>query len=70
VTSHETERDCGAITLLFSIAPLSNVQLENPVWTHCSSQIHALPATLGWVLDLSFPIDMCRAVVSRNAWYL
>jgi hypothetical protein len=27
--SHEYERDFGVITLLFFIAPLSNVQLEN-----------------------------------------
>jgi hypothetical protein len=29
VTSHECERDFGVITLLFSVAPLSGVQLEN-----------------------------------------
>jgi hypothetical protein len=29
VTSHESKRDFGAITLLFSVAPLSGVQLEN-----------------------------------------
>jgi hypothetical protein len=29
VTSHESKRDFGAITLLFFIAPLSGVQLEN-----------------------------------------
>jgi hypothetical protein len=29
VTSHESKRDFGAITLLFSVAPLSSVQLEN-----------------------------------------
>jgi hypothetical protein len=29
MTSHEFERDFGAITLLFSVAPLSGVQLEN-----------------------------------------
>jgi hypothetical protein len=29
VMSHESERDIGAITLLFSVAPLSGVQLEN-----------------------------------------
>jgi hypothetical protein len=27
--SHESERDFGVITLLFFIAPLSDVQLEN-----------------------------------------
>jgi hypothetical protein len=29
VTSHESERDFGIITLLFSVAPLSGMQLEN-----------------------------------------
>jgi hypothetical protein len=29
MTSHESERDFGIITLLFSVAPLSGVQLEN-----------------------------------------
>jgi hypothetical protein len=29
VTSYESEQDFGVITLLFSIAPLSDVQLEN-----------------------------------------
>jgi hypothetical protein len=29
VTSHESERDFGVITLLFSVAPLSGVQLKN-----------------------------------------
>jgi hypothetical protein len=29
VMSHEFERDFGVITLLFSVAPLSGVQLEN-----------------------------------------
>jgi hypothetical protein len=29
VTSHECERDFGVITLLFSVAPLSGVQLES-----------------------------------------
>jgi hypothetical protein len=29
VMSHESKRDFGAITLLFSIAPLSDMQLEN-----------------------------------------
>jgi hypothetical protein len=29
VTSHESERDFSVITLLFSVAPLSGVQLEN-----------------------------------------
>jgi hypothetical protein len=29
VMSHESERDFGVITLLFSVAPLSGVQLEN-----------------------------------------
>jgi hypothetical protein len=29
VTSHESERDFVVITLLFSVAPLSGVQLEN-----------------------------------------
>jgi hypothetical protein len=29
VTSHESERDFGAITLLFFVAPLLGVQLEN-----------------------------------------
>jgi hypothetical protein len=29
VTTHESERDFGGITMLFSIAPLSAVQLEN-----------------------------------------
>jgi hypothetical protein len=29
VTSHESERDFGAITLLFSVAPLSDMPLEN-----------------------------------------
>jgi hypothetical protein len=27
--SHESERDFGAITLLFSVTPLSDMQLEN-----------------------------------------
>jgi hypothetical protein len=56
VMSHESERDFGAITLLFSVAPLSGVQLENSgvccqnfVRTRCSLQIHALSTTLGWV---------------------
>jgi hypothetical protein len=29
VTKHESERDFGAITLLFSVAPVLGVQLEN-----------------------------------------
>jgi hypothetical protein len=29
VISHESERDFGAITSLFSVAPLSGIQLEN-----------------------------------------
>jgi hypothetical protein len=29
VVSHESERDFGVIILLFSVAPLSGVQLEN-----------------------------------------
>jgi hypothetical protein len=29
VMSHKSERDFGVITLLFSVAPLSDVQLEN-----------------------------------------
>jgi hypothetical protein len=29
VTIHESERDFGDITLLFTVAPLSGVQLEN-----------------------------------------
>jgi hypothetical protein len=29
VMSHESERDFGVITLLFFVAPLSDVQLEN-----------------------------------------
>jgi hypothetical protein len=29
VTSHESERDFSVITLLFSVAPLSSMQLEN-----------------------------------------
>jgi hypothetical protein len=29
VTSHECERDFGVITLLFSVASLSGMQLEN-----------------------------------------
>jgi hypothetical protein len=29
VMSHECERDFSVITLLFSVAPLSDVQLEN-----------------------------------------
>jgi hypothetical protein len=29
VTSHECERDFGVITVLFSVAPLSGVQLKN-----------------------------------------
>jgi hypothetical protein len=29
VMSHESEQDFGAITMLFSVAPLSGVQLEN-----------------------------------------
>jgi hypothetical protein len=29
VTSHESEQDFSAITLLFFVAPLSDVQLEN-----------------------------------------
>jgi hypothetical protein len=29
VMSHESERDFSVITLLFSVAPLSDVQLEN-----------------------------------------
>jgi hypothetical protein len=29
MTSHESERDFGAIILLFSVAPLSGVQLKN-----------------------------------------
>jgi hypothetical protein len=62
VTTHESERDFGSITLLFSIAPLS----RNFILTYASSQIHVLSATLGCVYDLSFPIDLYMAVVSRN----
>jgi hypothetical protein len=29
VMSHESEQDFGVITMLFSVAPLSGVQLEN-----------------------------------------
>jgi hypothetical protein len=77
VMSHESERDFGAITLLFSVAPLSSVQLENrrvmlPKFRLDSLLITnpTLSATLGWVYDLSFPSDMSSAVVPRNVWYL
>jgi hypothetical protein len=56
VMSHESERDFGVITLLFFVAPLSDMQLKNSrvllskfIQTRCSSQIHTLSATLGWV---------------------
>jgi hypothetical protein len=31
VTSHESKRDFDVITLLFSVAPMSDMQLENSV---------------------------------------
>jgi hypothetical protein len=77
VMSHESERDFGVITLLFSVAPLSGVQLENsrvmlPKF-HSDSWIITNPCfvgTLGWVYDLSFPIDIYRAGIPIDVCYL
>jgi hypothetical protein len=42
---------------------------QNFIRTHGSSQIDGLSAYLGWVYDLSFPIEIYRVVLSRNVWY-
>jgi hypothetical protein len=56
VMRHESERDFDIITLLFSVAPLSGVQLENSgvmLPKFCLDswviKIHALSVTFGWV---------------------
>jgi hypothetical protein len=55
VTCHEFELDFGAITLLFSIAPLSGVQLENigvmllKFYSDSLLVTNSCSATLGWI---------------------
>jgi hypothetical protein len=56
VTSYESERDFGVITLLFSVVPLSDVQLKNSGVILLKFHLHSLlvtnpciAATLEWI---------------------
>jgi hypothetical protein len=74
--SHEFERDFGAITLLFSVAPLSGMQLENnrvmllKFYSDSLLIINSCFVGHSWVGLGHILSYMCRIVISRNMWYL